>query len=189
MRTRRWSRLEYEPMIEKGVFRPDERLELLGGELVRSGASRRSAPRLRSSAPPRRCSRHLGRPGASGCSCRSRLTRNRSRSLICPWSPGPSGGCAAWAAVASCACGRGRRLEPWPATVSTRAASTPAPACPSTGSSTWWTASSRSTATPGRTPPRRLDGPTGRSRVSSAGEHVSPLAAPMARVPVADLLP
>jgi Uma2 family endonuclease len=34
IRTRRWSRLEYETMIEKGVFRPDERLELLGGELV-----------------------------------------------------------------------------------------------------------------------------------------------------------
>jgi Uma2 family endonuclease len=34
VRTRRWSRLEYETMIEKGVFRPDERLELLGGELV-----------------------------------------------------------------------------------------------------------------------------------------------------------
>jgi Uma2 family endonuclease len=34
LRTRRWSRLEYESMIEKAVFRPDERLELLGGDLV-----------------------------------------------------------------------------------------------------------------------------------------------------------
>ena len=34
LRKRRWSRLEYESMIEKAVFRPDERLELLGGDLV-----------------------------------------------------------------------------------------------------------------------------------------------------------
>lgn len=34
VRTRRWSRLEYESMIEKAVFGPDERLELLGGDLV-----------------------------------------------------------------------------------------------------------------------------------------------------------
>ena len=34
LRTRRWSRVEYESMIEKAVFRPDERLELLGGDLV-----------------------------------------------------------------------------------------------------------------------------------------------------------
>src|SRR5438046_10692172 len=34
LRTRRWSRVEYDTMIDKGVFRPDERLELLGGELV-----------------------------------------------------------------------------------------------------------------------------------------------------------
>jgi hypothetical protein len=27
--TRRWSRAEYEQMIEAGLFRPDERLELL----------------------------------------------------------------------------------------------------------------------------------------------------------------
>lgn len=32
--TRRWTRSEYERMIERGIFRPDERLELLGGELV-----------------------------------------------------------------------------------------------------------------------------------------------------------
>jgi Uma2 family endonuclease len=34
LRTRHWSRLEYGRLIEKHVFRPDERLELLGGELV-----------------------------------------------------------------------------------------------------------------------------------------------------------
>ena len=34
IRTRRWSRVEYERLIEKGVFLPDERLELLAGELV-----------------------------------------------------------------------------------------------------------------------------------------------------------
>jgi len=33
-RTRRWSRSEYERLIEQGVFDPDERLELIGGELI-----------------------------------------------------------------------------------------------------------------------------------------------------------
>jgi Uma2 family endonuclease len=32
--TRRWSRAEYEQMIEAGLFRPDERLELLDGLLL-----------------------------------------------------------------------------------------------------------------------------------------------------------
>lgn len=34
MRTRRFSRVEYERMVELGVFRPGEPLELLGGELM-----------------------------------------------------------------------------------------------------------------------------------------------------------
>jgi Uma2 family endonuclease len=34
IRTRRWSRVEYERLIEKGIFRPGERLELIDGELV-----------------------------------------------------------------------------------------------------------------------------------------------------------
>lgn len=33
-RTRRWSRVEYERLIDKGVFLPGERIELLAGELV-----------------------------------------------------------------------------------------------------------------------------------------------------------
>jgi Uma2 family endonuclease len=33
-RTRRWSRAEYERLIEKEIFQPDERLELIDGELV-----------------------------------------------------------------------------------------------------------------------------------------------------------
>ena len=33
-RTRRWTRLEYERLTELGVFGPDERLELLDGQLV-----------------------------------------------------------------------------------------------------------------------------------------------------------
>jgi Uma2 family endonuclease len=33
-RTRRWTRAEYDRLIDKGVFRPDERLELLAGQLV-----------------------------------------------------------------------------------------------------------------------------------------------------------
>jgi Uma2 family endonuclease len=32
--TRRWSRAEYEQMIAKGLFRPDDRLELLDGVLI-----------------------------------------------------------------------------------------------------------------------------------------------------------
>jgi Uma2 family endonuclease len=34
VRTRRWSRVEYESLIDKGVFQPGERIELIGGELV-----------------------------------------------------------------------------------------------------------------------------------------------------------
>ena len=34
IRARRWTRKEYDRLIEFGVFRPDESLELLGGELV-----------------------------------------------------------------------------------------------------------------------------------------------------------
>ncbi len=40
--TRRWTRAEYARLIEPGVFHPDERLELIGGELIvreRQGAS------------------------------------------------------------------------------------------------------------------------------------------------------
>src|SRR5881396_1377281 len=32
--TRRWTRVEYERLVELGVFRPDERLELLDGALI-----------------------------------------------------------------------------------------------------------------------------------------------------------
>ena len=34
MRTRRWSRAEYDKLIEQGIFQPGERLELLAGQLV-----------------------------------------------------------------------------------------------------------------------------------------------------------
>jgi Uma2 family endonuclease len=34
VRTRRWTRAEYDQLIADGRFRPDERLELLGGDLV-----------------------------------------------------------------------------------------------------------------------------------------------------------
>ena len=33
-RTRRWTRVEYDRLIDQGVFQPGERLELLAGELV-----------------------------------------------------------------------------------------------------------------------------------------------------------
>ncbi len=32
--SRRWTRAEYETLIDKGVFHPDERVELVGGELM-----------------------------------------------------------------------------------------------------------------------------------------------------------
>ena len=34
IRTKRWRRIEYERLIDLGIFRSDERLELLGGHLV-----------------------------------------------------------------------------------------------------------------------------------------------------------
>jgi Uma2 family endonuclease len=34
IRTKRWTRLEYERLIDLGAFGPDDRLELLGGQLV-----------------------------------------------------------------------------------------------------------------------------------------------------------
>jgi hypothetical protein len=34
VRTRRWTRAEYDRLIDIGVFLPDEPLELLGGELI-----------------------------------------------------------------------------------------------------------------------------------------------------------
>lgn len=34
LRTRRWTRAEYDRMIEAGVFQPEDPIELLGGELI-----------------------------------------------------------------------------------------------------------------------------------------------------------
>src|SRR2546428_8548944 len=34
VRVRRWTRREYERMIDRGIFRPDDRLELIDGQLV-----------------------------------------------------------------------------------------------------------------------------------------------------------
>src|SRR4030095_14229340 len=33
-RTRRWRRIEYEQMIDRGIFQPGERLELIAGQLL-----------------------------------------------------------------------------------------------------------------------------------------------------------
>ena len=33
-RTRRWTRVEYEKLIDLGIFQPDEPIELIGGELM-----------------------------------------------------------------------------------------------------------------------------------------------------------
>ena len=34
VRTRRWTRIEYEKLIDLGIFRPGEPIELIGGELI-----------------------------------------------------------------------------------------------------------------------------------------------------------
>src|SRR5262245_65941435 len=34
VRVRRWTRREYERMIDRGIFRPDDRLELIDGQMV-----------------------------------------------------------------------------------------------------------------------------------------------------------
>jgi len=34
VRTRRWTRVEYEKLIELGVFQPGDPIELIGGELM-----------------------------------------------------------------------------------------------------------------------------------------------------------
>jgi hypothetical protein len=34
IRTRRWTRVEYDRLIDLGIFRPGEHLELLGGQLM-----------------------------------------------------------------------------------------------------------------------------------------------------------
>ena len=34
LRTKRWTRVEYERLIDLGAFRPGERLELVGGALL-----------------------------------------------------------------------------------------------------------------------------------------------------------
>ena len=33
-RTRRWKRIEYEQLIDRGIFQPGERLELIGGQIL-----------------------------------------------------------------------------------------------------------------------------------------------------------
>ncbi|MGH7324514.1 MAG: Uma2 family endonuclease, partial [Candidatus Rokuibacteriota bacterium] len=48
LRTRRWTRLEYERLVELGVFQPGERLELIDGELlVRERQGSRHATAIR----------------------------------------------------------------------------------------------------------------------------------------------
>src|SRR5439155_1005736 len=76
-RMRRWTREEYERLIDIGVFRPDEPVELLGGELIVSEPQNsahytaiglvedavRVALRLDAGAEPRILRRASGRPG------------------------------------------------------------------------------------------------------------------------------
>jgi len=45
VRTRRWTRAQYDRLIDIGVFLPDEPLELLGGELIVSEPRAALSPR------------------------------------------------------------------------------------------------------------------------------------------------
>jgi hypothetical protein len=84
IRVKRWRRLEYEQLIELGIFRGDERLELLGGNLL--VASRRAiAMRWPSSCVTTRCVLRSVPIGASASSSRSRSTTNQNQSPICRW--------------------------------------------------------------------------------------------------------
>ncbi len=92
IRTRRWTRAEYDRLITAGTFRPDERLELLGGELVvrepqgsRHAVAIELALRSLEQAPDRH--------GVCGYSFPWRSPRTQSPSPISLWwreTPGPA---------------------------------------------------------------------------------------------------
>ena len=50
-RTRRFSRAEYERLIDLGVFQPGEEIELIGGQLVVAGSCSPVGLRARRAAP------------------------------------------------------------------------------------------------------------------------------------------
>ena len=110
--TKRWTRLEYDRLIEEGAFGPEDRIELLGGALV---------VREPQGSPPRHGHSHGGRSAASGRSrqggtCASsfpwRSTRNRNPSPTSASSRAASVTTRAIIPAASSPDRGDRRLEP-----------------------------------------------------------------------------
>ena len=66
---RAWTRAEYDELIARGSFRPDERLELLGGQLV-VREPQAAVTRYPSSSRCAPFSGPSGQRGAFGCSSR-----------------------------------------------------------------------------------------------------------------------
>jgi len=143
VRMKRWTRLEYEHLIDLGVVRPEGRLELLGGQLL--VRELRGARRLPASAWSRLpCARHLAPGGRSKPNCRSPGTRSRSpspTSLSCPVRR-----VTTWRLIRPLRLLSSRSRSPVSRSTAGRTpASTPGPAWPTTGSSTWWSTSWRCT--------------------------------------------
>ena len=186
-RTRRWTRTEYNRLIDKGVFRPDERLELLAGylvvrepqggphilaierlnELLRAAFGpewrvRIQLPRAldNESEPEPDVSVAAGRPLEAKEAKPSRLAlvvEVAESSLALDREH--KGGLYA----------RARVPESWIVNLADRVLEVYRDPRPDASASYGWA--------------------YGSVRSLSAGEHVSPLAAPTARIPVADLLP
>jgi hypothetical protein len=84
MPTKRWTRLQYDRLIECGVFQPGDRIELIGGELIvrepqrtpHSTAIELALDALRAA---------FGAGWRVRASFPSRWTTNRSRSRTSPW--------------------------------------------------------------------------------------------------------
>ena len=87
VQTRRFSRAEYERLIELGVFQPGERLELIGGQLLVAepqGSAHYTAIRKTAQALE---SAFGARAGRSGHRAPSASTTSRSRNRISPSCP------------------------------------------------------------------------------------------------------
>jgi hypothetical protein len=77
-RTKRWTRLEYERLIDLGAFGPEDRLELIAGQLVvRDPRADAIRPAFVSSRAP--FARRSDPTGTSRPNCRSRSTRSPSQ--------------------------------------------------------------------------------------------------------------
>src|SRR6266849_7590644 len=122
-RTRPWTRAEYERLIEIGVFRADEPVELLGGQLIVSepqGSAHYTAVLLAEEA----LRAALGAGWLVRTQGRSRWTMSRSPSRTSPRSQDAPGTTAARIPYGPLSWSRSRRRA-WRTTVRTRAASTP----------------------------------------------------------------